>query len=92
MSTLSETETYCIEIASILRKKYPNTRFLTTDSSASLSSQTKNALKINDCFILLLTDNNKKDKSITVKMKENKMNDMILSINELVKFMDKSYE
>ena len=92
MSTLSETETYCIEIASILRKKYPNTRFLTTDSSASLSSQTKNALKINDCFIILLTDNNKKDKSITVKMKENKMNDMILSTNELVKFMDKSYE
>ncbi|MED5501966.1 MAG: hypothetical protein VX623_00005, partial [Pseudomonadota bacterium] len=77
---------------SILRKKYPNTRFLTTDSSASLSSQTKNALKINDCFIILLTDNNKKDKSITVKMKENKMNDMILTTNELIEFMDKSYE
>ncbi|MED5502129.1 MAG: histidine--tRNA ligase, partial [Pseudomonadota bacterium] len=70
MSTLSETETYCIELASILRKKYPNTRFLTTDSSASLSSQTKNALKINDYFIILLTDKNKEDKSITVKMKE----------------------
>ena len=92
MSTLSETETYCIELASILRKKYPNTRFLTTDSSASLSSQTKNALKINDYFIILLTDKNKEDKSITVKMKENKMNDMILTTNELVEFMDKSYE
>ena len=92
MSTLSETETYCIELASILRKKYPNTRFLTTDSSASLSSQTKNALKINDYFIILLTDKNKEDKSITVKMKENKMNDMILTTNELIEFMDKSYE
>ena len=92
MSTLSETETYCIELASVLRKKYPNTRFLTTDSSASLSSQTKNALKINDYFIILLTDKNKEDKSITVKMKENKMNDMILTTNELIEFMDKSYE
>ena len=92
MSTLSETETYCIELASILRKKYPNTRFLTTDSSASLSSQTKNALKINDYFIILLTDKNKEDKSITVKMKENKMSDMILTTNELIEFMDKSYE
>jgi histidyl-tRNA synthetase len=92
MSILSETETYCIELASILRKKYPNTRFLTTDSSASLSSQTKNALKINDYFIILLTDKNKEDKSITVKMKENKMNDMILTTSELIEFMDKSYE
>ena len=40
----------------------------------------------------LLTDKNKKDKSITVRMKENKMNDMILTTNELVEFMDKSYE
>ena len=41
---------------------------------------------------LLVTENNRKDKSITVKMKENKMNDMILSKNELIKLMDKTYE
>ena len=92
MSTISESESYGIELVTALRNKYQKTSFLTTDSSASLSSQTKHALKINESIILLVTENNRKDKSITVKMKENKMNDMILSKNELIKLMDKTYE
>ena len=92
MSTISESEPYGIELVTALRNKYPKTCFLTTDNSASLSSQTKHALKINESIILLVTENNRKDKSITVKMKENKMNDMILSKNELIKLMDKTYE
>ncbi len=92
MSTISESESYGIELVTALRNKYQKTSFLTTDSSASLSSQTKHALKVNESIILLVTENNRKDKSITVKMKENKMNDMILSKNELIKLMDKTYE
>lgn len=92
MSTISESESYGIEIVTALRNKYPQTSFLTTDSSASLSSQTKNALKINESIILLVTENNLKDKSITVRMKENKMNDIILTKTELIELMDKTYE
>ena len=92
MSTISESESYGIELVTALRNKYPKISFLTTDTSASLSSQTKNALKINDSIILLVTDDNLKDKSVTVKMKENKMNDKILTKNELIELMDKIYE
>ena len=91
ISTLTETETYGAELASSLRHRYPYLSFYTTDSSASLSSQTKSALKINDTFIILITNENIKDKSITVRMKENKMNDTILTNDELIKLMDKSY-
>ena len=92
MSTISESESYGIELVTALRNKYPKISFLTTDTSASLSSQTKNALKINDSIILLVTEENLKDKSVTVKMKENKMNDKILTKNELIELMDKIYE
>ena len=91
ISTLDETESYGLELATSLRHRYPCLSFYTTDSSASLSSQTKSALKINDTFIILLTNENIKDKSITVRMKENKMNDTILTNDELIKLMDKSY-
>ena len=91
MSTLAETESYGLELATSLRHRYPCLGFYTTDSSASLSSQTKSALKINDTFIILITNENIKDKSITVRMKENKMNDTILTNDELIKLMDKSY-
>lgn len=92
MSTISESESYGIELVTALRNKYPKISFLTTDTSASLSSQTKNALKINDSIILLVTEENLKDKSVTVKMKENKMNDKVLTKNELIELMDKIYE
>ena len=91
ISTLAETESYGVELATSLRHRYPYLSFYTTDSSASLSSQTKSALKINDTFIILITNENIKDKSITVRMKENKMNDTILTNDELIKLMDKSY-
>ena len=91
ISTLDETESYGVEIAANLRHRYPNLSFYATDSSASLSSQTKSALKINDTFIILITNENIKDKSITVRMKENKMNDTILTNDELIKLMDESY-
>jgi len=91
ISTLAETESYAVELTTSLRHRYPYLSFYTTDSSASLSSQTKSALKINDTFIILVTNENIKDKSITVRMKENKMNDTILTNDELIKLMDKSY-
>ena len=92
MSTISEEDVYNLQIATMLRNKYPNIRFFTTDSSASISSQTKNALKLNDNFIISITTENIKGESITVKMKENKMNDTILSKDELFQLMDKLYE
>ena len=92
MSSISEENVYNLQIATMLRNKYPNIRFFTTDSSASISSQTKNALKLNDNFIISITRENIKGESITVKMKENKMNDTILSKDELFQLMDKLYE
>ena len=92
MSTISESESYDIELVTTLRNKYPKTCFLTTDNSASLSSQTKHALKTNESIIILVTDDNLKEKSVTVRMKENKMNDMILTKTELIELMDKIYE
>ena len=92
MSTIREEDIYNLQIATMLREKYPNIRFFTTDSSASISSQTKNALKLNDNFIISITRENIKGESITVKMKENKMNDIILSKDELFQLMDKLYE
>ena len=92
MSTIREEDIYNLQIATMLREKYPNIRFFTTDSSASISSQIKNALKLNDNFIISITTENIKDESITVKMKENKMNDTILSKDELFQLMDKLYE
>ena len=92
MSTISESESYDIELVTTLRNKYPKTCFLTTDNSASLSSQTKHALKTNESMIILVTDDNLKEKSVTVRMKENKMNDMILTKTELIELMDKIYE
>ena len=92
MSSISEEDVYNLQIATMLRNKYPNIRFFTTDSSASISSQIKNALKLNDNFIISITTENIKDESITVKMKENKMNDTILSKDELFQLMDKLYE
>jgi len=91
ISTLDETESYAVEIATNLRHRYPCLSFYATDSSASLSSQTKSALKINDNFIIMITNENIKNKSITVRMKENKMNDTILTNDELIKLMDESY-
>ena len=32
------------------------------------------------------------DKTVTVRMKENKMNDIILTLDQLIDIMDKSYE
>ena len=92
MSSISEENVYNLQIATMLRNKYPNIRFFTTDSSASISSQIKNALKLNDNFIISITRENIKGESITVKMKENKMNDTILSKDELFQLMDKLYE
>jgi histidyl-tRNA synthetase len=91
ISTLAETELYGVQLTTELRHRYPHLSFYSTDGSASLSSQTKSALKINDTFIILITNENIKDKSITVRMKENKMNDTILTNDELIKLMDKSY-
>ena len=89
ISTLPESESYSIQVATLLRNKYPNIKFMTTDSSASFSSQTKNALKINGNFNILITTENMKTKSITVRMKENKMNDTILTSDELFRLIDK---
>ena len=49
-------------------------------------------LKFKYNFIISITTENIKDGSITVKMKENKMNDTILSKDELFQLMDKLYE
>jgi len=92
VSSLQEDESYAMRLAIKLRKKYPSIKFSATDSSASLSSQTKNALKINDSFIIIISDENMADKTITVRMKENKMNDIILTQDQLIEIMDKSYE
>ena len=92
ISMLKESDSYAIELATYLREKYPSISFSATDSSASLSSQTKNALKINDSFIIMINEHNMNDKTITARMKENKMNDIILTLDQLIEIMDKSYE
>ena len=92
ISILPEGDSYAMKLAISLREKYPFTRFAAMDSSASLSSQTKNALKINDNFNIIINDKNMNDKTVTVRMKENKMNDIIFTQDQLVDIMDKFYE
>ena len=90
ISVLNEDDLYAMELVIMLRGKYPSIRFSTTDSSASLSSQIENALKINDSFIIIVNQENMIGKTITVRMKENKLNDIILTLDQLIDIMDKS--
>ena len=88
----SEDSINSIEISDKLRSKYPTIGFINTDSSSSFSSQVKHSLKINDEFIIIITDKNVEENKVTVRHKSTKMSDMNLSINELYDLIGKSYE
>ena len=75
-----------------MRSEFSEISFYNTDSLASLTSQLKHAVKINDKFVIIITDDNIKNKNLTIKISENKMADMLISLEDLVKYMRSKYE
>ena len=75
-----------------MRSEFSNINFYNTDSSASLTSQLKHAVKINDKFVIIVTDDNIKNKNITIKASENQMTDMLVNLEDLIKYMRNKYE
>jgi len=49
-------------------------------------------VKINDKFAIIITDDNIKNKNLTIKASENQMTDMLISFEDLIKYMRKKYE
>jgi len=88
----SENEVYSHLISKNLRFEFSDINFYNTDSSASLTSQLKHAVKINDKFAIIITDDNIKNKNLTIKASENQMTDMLISFEDLIKYMRKKYE
>ena len=70
----------------------PQKRFFNTDSTSSLSSQLKHAMKMNSHFIILITDENIKDSSFTVKTHANKMNDIIVTKDKLLEMLSELHD
>ena len=88
----SEDEVYSHLISKDLRSKFSSINFYNTDSSASLTSQLKHAIKINDKFAIIITDDNIKNKNLTIKASENQMTDVLISLEDLIKYMRSKYE
>ena len=88
----SENEVYAHSISKDLRYEFSGISFYNTDSSASLTSQLKNAIKINDKFVIVITDDNIKNKNLTIKISENQMTDTLISLEDLIKYMRNKYE
>ena len=88
----SENEVYAHLISQDLRSEFSNISFYNTDSSASLTSQLKHAIKINDKFAIIITDDNIKNKNLTIKASEDQMADRIISLEDLIKYMRNKYE
>jgi histidyl-tRNA synthetase len=88
----SENEVYSHLISKDLRSEFSDINFYNTDSSASLTSQLKHAVKINDKFVIIVTDDNIKNKNITIKASENQMTDMLVNLEDLIKYMRNKYE
>ena len=86
INTSSEKYAYCAKNTLALRREF-NTKvnFSVMDSSSSLSSQTKHSLKINNKFIIIFTDDNVKNHTITLKSGDNKMADVVITKDELFK-------
>ena len=92
INTSLEKETYVHLISKNLRTTFEKINFFNTDSSASLTSQLKHAMKVNDTFVIIITDENIKNKSLTIKTSENQMSDMVVKWDELITYMRKKYE
>ena len=92
INTSLEKESYAHLISKNLRSTFKKTNFYNTDSSASLTSQLKHAMKINDSFIIIITDENIKNKNLTIKTSENQMSDKVTEWDELITFMRRNYE
>ena len=92
INTSLEKESYAHLISKNLRTTFKKTNFYNTDSSASLTSQLKHAMKINDSFIIIITDENIKNKNLTIKTSENQMSDTVTEWDELITFMRRNYE
>ena len=92
INTSLEKETYVHLISKNLRTTFGKINFFNTDSSASLTSQLKHAMKVNDTFVIIITDENIKNKSLTIKTSENQMSDMVVKWDELITYMRKKYE
>ena len=75
-----------------MRSEFSDISFYNTDSSASLTSQLKHAIKINGKFVIIVTNDNIKNKNLTIKIDENQMNDMLISLEDLIKHMRNKYE
>ena len=88
----SENEVYAHSISKNLRYEFSGISFYNTDSSASLTSQLKNAIKINDKFVIVITDDNIKNKNLTIKISENQMTDTLISLEDLIKYMRNKHE
>ena len=87
INTSSEKSTYCALQSHFLRETFPRKRFFNTDSTSSLSSQLKHAMKINSNFIILIKDENIKDSSFTIKTSVNKMNDEVITKDKLINML-----
>ena len=87
INTSSEKSTYCALQSHFLRETFPHKRFFNTDSTSSLSSQLKHAMKINSNFIILIKDENIKDSSFTIKTSINKMNDEVITKDKLINIL-----
>ena len=88
----SENEVYTHLISQDLRSEFSNISFYNTDSSASLTSQLKHAIKINDKFVIVVTDDNIKDRNLTIKISEHQMADELISLKNLITYMRNKYE
>ena len=88
----SENEVYAHSISKNLRYEFSGISFYNTDSSASLTSQLKNAIKINDKFVITITDDNIKGRNLTIKTSEHQMTDELISLKDLIIYMRNKYE
>ncbi|MDG2159317.1 MAG: histidine--tRNA ligase [Gammaproteobacteria bacterium] len=92
INTSSEEKSYAHLISKNLRQHFDKINFYNTDSSVSLTSQLKHAMRINDKFIIIITDANIKNNNLTIKSNEDRMSDTIVSWKELIAYMSNKYE
>lgn len=84
----AEDKSYCAAISNELRNKYPEISFHNTDSSSSLSSQLKHASKFNPSYLIIIGDEEIRNSSFLIKYVDKKIDDIIVSKQELFKLMD----
>ena len=84
----AEDKSYCAAISNELRNKYPKISFHNTDSSASLSAQLKHASKLNSSYLIIIGEEEIKNSSFLIKYVNKKVDDIIVSKQELFKLMD----